>query len=245
MSGRVYGSRFAAIPEWLLCSEVSDRAVRLFAVLNRYAGVEGAAGRIERREIAERLKCSLASLDRAKAELVQAGALEVIPTREDNGDAGPNDYRLHFDQASPVMRGVLTGDEGGVLTGDEGSHHGRRGKERELLVREQEPRTTGPAASKPSRGTQLPATFTVDLEMRSWAQDNFPAVDIDAETEQFADHHRAKGSVMKDWKAAWRTWIRNAARFASQRAPTRPGGRPSTLDVLARAHQKAKSREGR
>jgi hypothetical protein len=38
-------------------------------------------------------------------------------------------------------------------------------------------------------------------------------VSLITEFPQFCDHHRAKGSTMKDWHAAMNTWIRNAHRF--------------------------------
>ena len=34
-------------------------------------------------------------------------------------------------------------------------------------------------------------------------------LDIPAELEKFRNHHTAKGSVMADWQAAWRTWVGN------------------------------------
>lgn len=47
-------------------------------------------------------------------------------------------------------------------------------------------------------------------------------LDIEAEAEQFTDHHRAKGSVMKDWDAAFRTWMRNAVKWRKDEpAPSR------------------------
>ena len=49
-------------------------------------------------------------------------------------------------------------------------------------------------------------------------------VDHKAELPKFADHHTAKGSRFKDWQAAFRTWLRNAAKYAkqdSQRMPMR------------------------
>lgn len=35
----------------------------------------------------------------------------------------------------------------------------------------------------------------------------------------FVDHHLAKGSLMADWEAAWRTWCRNDVKFSQRRAP--------------------------
>jgi hypothetical protein len=39
---------------------------------------------------------------------------------------------------------------------------------------------------------------------------------------QFSDHHRSKGNVMSDWKAAWRTWCRNSLRFNNRQTPPAP-----------------------
>jgi|688.fasta_scaffold310811_2 hypothetical protein len=35
-----------------------------------------------------------------------------------------------------------------------------------------------------------------------------------AEWDRFRNYHRAKGSLMADWSAAWRTWLGNVGRFA-------------------------------
>jgi hypothetical protein len=71
----VHGETFARIPERLL-DRVSDRALRLYAMLDRYAGADGLAFPF-RSTLAERLGCSVDSVDRALAELVAADALEV------------------------------------------------------------------------------------------------------------------------------------------------------------------------
>ena len=39
-------------------------------------------------------------------------------------------------------------------------------------------------------------------------------VDMAREAAKFADHHQAKGSVFRDWDAAFRTWLRNAGDWA-------------------------------
>lgn len=46
---------------------------------------------------------------------------------------------------------------------------------------------------------------------------------VTAELEAFEDHHMANGSTFKDWQAAFRTWLRNSAKFAQrQLTPGRP-----------------------
>jgi len=67
---------FAQVPEWLLDADISDRAVRLYARLVRYAGSNGKAWP-GRDTLARRLRCSEASVDRALKELREVGALTV------------------------------------------------------------------------------------------------------------------------------------------------------------------------
>lgn len=74
---------FAMLPEWILDAEVngkpiSDRAVRLFAVLARSADYETGQATVYRSTLASRLNCSKDSVDRAKDELMEIGALEVV-----------------------------------------------------------------------------------------------------------------------------------------------------------------------
>lgn len=41
-------------------------------------------------------------------------------------------------------------------------------------------------------------------------------LNVHKEFAAFRDHHVAKGSVFKDWDAAFRTWLRNAVKFAAK-----------------------------
>jgi hypothetical protein len=95
VSGRVFGYTFGRVPTWLLDAAVSDRAIRLFALLTRYADRDG-RGFPGRRALAERLRCSVDSLDRALRELVDAGAVRVEERWDVAGDGGrlTNDYYL-------------------------------------------------------------------------------------------------------------------------------------------------------
>ncbi|MBB4984971.1 hypothetical protein [Streptomyces nymphaeiformis] len=60
--------------------------------------------------------------------------------------------------------------------------------------------------------------FALTDSMRRWALDTFgPALDIDYETAQFVDHHRAEGRRRSNWPAEWQKWIRRSAKWASER----------------------------
>ncbi len=73
----VVEERFAIVPEWLLDAEISDCAVRLYAVLLRYGNSSGAR-MPGRATLARRLrKRSTDTVDRAMRELVAVGAVRV------------------------------------------------------------------------------------------------------------------------------------------------------------------------
>jgi hypothetical protein len=95
MSGRVFGYTFGRVPTWLLDEAVSDRSIRLFALLTRYADREG-RGFPGRRTLANRLRCSVDSIDRALRDLVGAGAVRVEERWDVDRDGArlSNDYHL-------------------------------------------------------------------------------------------------------------------------------------------------------
>lgn len=107
---------FAIVPEWLLYADVSANAVRLYAILNRYANSRGHAWP-SRKTLADAMRCSIATVDRAREELTGAGAVTVIPRRNKAGDPTSNLYLLHSRPqlgVSPVTQGTPT--NGGTRT---------------------------------------------------------------------------------------------------------------------------------
>lgn len=112
---------FAILPEWILHADISAGAVRLWAILNRYANSNGHAWP-SRKTIAAVMRCSTATVDRAREELVEIGALTVIPRKTDAGDPTSNLYVLHTRPAgtsSPVTQGMVTHGGTGMGTSDD------------------------------------------------------------------------------------------------------------------------------
>ncbi len=67
------------------------------------------------------------------------------------------------------------------------------------------------------RAIPLPENFLLTDERRAVAdRHGIPTVRVAGVFEHFRDHHTAKGSVMKDWDAAWRTWCKNDLKFGGQ-----------------------------
>ena len=100
-------------------------------------------------------------------------------------------------------------------------------QEQESKPRRGKPRTT--KAPKPS--VSVPDDFTVTAEMRAWAAEKRLTVDIDAATDEFINHHRAKGTIFRDWTAGWRTWMLRTRTYGGPQAgatsshPTGPRSR--------------------
>lgn len=69
-----------------------------------------------------------------------------------------------------------------------------------------------PPVEKPAttRKTKIPSPFLLTAEMRQWAAEDAPAVDLKTETEKFVDYWRAEAKTKADWPATWRNWMRKA-----------------------------------
>ena len=65
-----------------------------------------------------------------------------------------------------------------------------------------------------NRGSAYPEGFAFDERADGLAKSY--GLNPHKELAAFRDHHVAKGSVFRDWQAAFRTWLRNAVKFAAK-----------------------------
>jgi hypothetical protein len=70
-----------------------------------------------------------------------------------------------------------------------------------------------------ARRHTLPHDFILSDSRKEFASKQGLNGNIETVFSQFCDHHSSKGSVMLDWDAAWRTWVRNEIKFSSGRKP--------------------------
>ena len=68
------------------------------------------------------------------------------------------------------------------------------------------------------KATQLHKNFKPDETCKDFSLQN--GLKIDMCLAEFEDFHRSKGSISKDWQAAFRTWLRNAVKFRKTGEPT-------------------------
>lgn len=113
---------FAIVPEWLLVDRpVSDRAVRLYALLALMADRTSHAAFPARKTLAQRLSCSVDSVDAAIRELALAGAITKQERfREGRRERSSNLYVVHLTPggvAAPVRPPSRVGTATGGRTG--------------------------------------------------------------------------------------------------------------------------------
>jgi uncharacterized protein YdaU (DUF1376 family) len=70
--------------------------------------------------------------------------------------------------------------------------------------------TSGAARHK---GLPMLESFSLDADMTLFAMKNGIS-DVPREFAKFKDHHMAKGSVFRNWTAAWRLWVSNWEDFS-------------------------------
>jgi len=84
---------FAIVPEWVLDANVSSAAIRLYAVLRRYADRDGMCFP-SRQTLAARMRCSDRTVDSAIKELLELGALEKQRRYKEDGGYTSNIYTV-------------------------------------------------------------------------------------------------------------------------------------------------------
>ncbi|MDG9701712.1 hypothetical protein [Streptomyces sp. DH37] len=60
---------------------------------------------------------------------------------------------------------------------------------------------------------EIPDDFELTEGMRRWAQQTFPRVDVDHETQKFIWHWQSEGRRKPNWYAAWQKWIADANQY--------------------------------
>ncbi len=136
--------RFAIVPEWVLDLDVSDAALRLYALLLRYGGTSGTR-MPSRRLLAERMRRSVDSVDRAMRDLETAGLVRVERRRRGRENL-TNRYHVRTtnptEKPRPTAAAQRPADAGETPEGAEGG--GRRSAAT---------RTTAATGTPAARGT--------------------------------------------------------------------------------------------
>ncbi|THV25981.1 hypothetical protein [Glycomyces paridis] len=106
-----------------------------------------------------------------------------------------------------------------------------------------EPAPPKKKASRKKPEVPLPDDFTVTGDMRAWAAENTPGVDIERATLKFRNHAAANDRRQRDWPAAWRNWMLNER--PSNVVAIRSGGFDEKHAMLARQRAWAEAEDAK
>lgn len=104
--------QFAIVPLWLIDAGISDRGLRLYVGLHRWADQRGEAWP-SHQTIADYIDRGVSTIKRAAADLVAVGALAVSARTTADGDPDSNHYEL---LRSPVHGGQFTAEPTGQVS---------------------------------------------------------------------------------------------------------------------------------
>lgn len=91
-----------------------------------------------------------------------------------------------------------------------------------------------PATDK--RGTRIPEDFSLTPEMKQWATEHVPDVDVQATLPEFIDYWRGvpgQKGVKLDWIGTWRNGMRKQQKWAEERGNGRPSAKSDAVDLWA------------
>jgi hypothetical protein len=133
---------FQQIPNWVFESEVSATAIKLYLVLRKNGDNKRGVSFWSRKKLAEQLGTSLNTMDRAKKELIDMGALCQINRKNKDGDWTSNLYHLHSTSVtncrylySPVGRPIPTDGDTPIPTSGERTNNHIELRTNELNIR--------------------------------------------------------------------------------------------------------------
>lgn len=100
--------RFAMCPLWILQSGISDRAIRLFALLAAQYADRDEVAYPSRGRLARDLQCSTSSIDRALKHLTAICAITVERRFTPGGEPTSNKLSLHFSRPQGLFNGEVS-----------------------------------------------------------------------------------------------------------------------------------------
>jgi len=198
--------RFSIVPEAILDADISDRAVRIYGLLARYADSETGKCFPSRETLAKRARCHVRSVGRAIEELVSIGAIERFQRKDDSGWKS-NLY---------VVKRVVTGAPGGRAPTPEGRAQVPEGSDTTVpLTRtnELEPKNENHLTRSTPKNAD---DYEPSKDLLEKLAIDFPGVRLDIQLEKFKDHHMANGSNFKLWDRAFRKWVRQASEWSPE-----------------------------
>ena len=182
--------------------------------------------------LAEKTRQSERSVQYQLRRMQESGWL-ILVNAGNGGRSMHSEYRISIDwikgaEIAPFQKGA-TDDEKGANDSTKGCNPQQKrvqpiapANNRHRTINEPSGIVDADASqTKTARAIALPDDFVPNETAEQLAGEL--GLVLSHEQDAFEDHHKANGSTFKDWQAAFRTWLRNSAKFAQrQLSPGRP-----------------------
>lgn len=182
--------------------------------------------------LAEKTRQSERSVQYQLRRMQEAGWL-ILVNAGNGGRSMHSEYRISLEwikgaEIAPFQKGA-TDDEKGANDSTKGCNPEQKrvqpvapANNRHRTINEPSGIVDADASkTKTGRATALPDDFAPNETAEQLSGEL--GLSLPDELAAFEDHHKANGSTFKDWQAAFRTWLRNSAKFAQrQLSPGRP-----------------------
>lgn len=209
--------RFSIVPEWLLDSSVSDKALRVYAILARYADNETMQAFPSRETIAERARCHVKTVDRALDELIAVKAITKKHRKTGNG------FSSNIYTVKRVGTKMSLGRDTNVATVGTPVSPGRDTDVALTRTTELEPKELEPQKSAPrqNKETRLPEDWTPSERLMEMFETKWPRLEPDYEIEQFTNYWLSVNTRKADWDRTFQVWMNKNEKDADKRGLVR------------------------
>jgi hypothetical protein len=218
---------FSIVPEWVLDRELSPTALKLYIVMARFADWQTGMAFPSRETLADRMGCSLKTVDRAVIEVVKAECVKKIS----RGRYASALYRVY--QVDPRRTDLssewtdLTTEGTDLSSRLDTDDHLTRTTKREPLEQEPLNNLEATKSTKPSRLSKLPTDWYPSDRLLEMFATKWPDIDPDYHIEQFKLYYLSKSTKHKDWSLTFQRWM-NSEQSKSLTQPWRAGAGNST-----------------
>lgn len=217
-------SHFTVLPNMIDDLKLSVHGFRLYVHIARVAGSNGRKCTQGTRLMSDICNMSMASVSKAKRELLAAGLITIKNVMTPNGkegheitlidvwDANESVYQLKGSEDSPDS-------SHSERSSSPGEHHSSRDERRKELPKNDKvarqaalvarARSFFQKAKHRERRTLITDKFEITPEMEEWAMRNYPDLDVEFETEEFISIMQSQGRKSSNWQGDWYGFMRS------------------------------------
>ena len=224
MSARIAGdASFAVVPKWIHGAGLSDSAFRMYVILCGYADNETGEAFPSRTTLAKLMGKTTKTVDRALAELLEAGVItKKAQFLADGGDQTSNLYTVRR-----IKKGHQCPTPGDTSVAPPATPVSPELDQRELDQREAPPTvlTDRPIRQPRGRKVPMPKGWRPDPDKLERMAGKYPSLNLEDELESFRLWTTAKGMVYADWDAAFENHCKSELKRNAPKTKTDHKGR--------------------